>query len=86
MSIETIVVIAIVGALVAWFFKNEKSEEVVEPSRTPPERDVDLEAMTKAELIAYAESAGVEVKKSWTKGKIVGEIRRVLSSFGFERG
>ena len=38
------------------------------------EEEPDLEGMTKAELIEYAESIGVEVRESWTKAEIIAAI------------
>ena len=35
----------------------------------------DLDTMTKAELIAYAEDQGIEVRESWTKAEIISAIR-----------
>lgn len=38
------------------------------------EEPADLEGMTKAELIEYAQSIGVEVRESWTKAEIIAAI------------
>ena len=79
MSIETIVVLGLVGALFVWFFKNEKKVE--EPS-TPEvvEEEKDLASMTKAELIEFAESVNIDVKVSWTKSKIITTIEAALTA------
>ena len=70
---DVLIVIALVGAAVWWLLSDRKKEETpvvvepVDPSET-------LAGKTKAELIEYAAQFNIEVKKSWTKDKILSTI------------
>ena len=59
---------------------SDGSETEVEPStqdsdEMPSESLSELESMTKAELIEYANEHGVTVSQSWTKAEIIAAIR-----------
>ena len=74
---DVLIVIALVGAAVWWLLSGKKEEtpvvvEPVDPSET-------LAGKTKAELIEYAEQFNIEVKKSWTKDKILSTIIQELA-------
>ena len=70
---DIVIVLAIVVAAI-WWFRQGKAEEKVTLEPVEPAPTSALESMTKAELIEFAEKSGVEVKKSWTKAKIVQAI------------
>jgi hypothetical protein len=64
-------IIIVLGALIlmAWLvFGGEGDTEV---PTNPPQPVPDFESMTKAELLEYAEENGIEVKKSWSKQRIL---------------
>jgi hypothetical protein len=46
-------------------------DDAVEATEMIVEEVVDLATLTKNELLEYAASRGVDIPKSWTKGKIV---------------
>ena len=46
-------------------------DDAVEATEMIVEEIVDLATLTKNELLEYAASRGVDIPKSWTKGKIV---------------
>ena len=50
------------------------TEPESEPSEAPEQAETDLSAMTKAELLEYAQEHGVEVYESWTKAEIIAAI------------
>ena len=82
---EIVIVLVIIAAAVYWMRGGEKVEVVkVEAPVAPPAPKLD--ELTKAELIEFAEKSGVEVKKSWTKAKIVQVIEADFATrSGFER-
>lgn len=56
-------------------FKVESGEEPGLVDTTgEAEADVDLDSLTKAELIALAETRGVEIKSGWTKAEIIAAL------------
>lgn len=72
-----------IGKIEGWHLLNDQLENVATITRdasggyviTPVNADSpDLSAMTKAELVAYAEDHGIEVSSSWTKAEIIAAI------------
>jgi len=47
------------------------SEDVVEDTVSEDVVSVDLNSMTKDQLLAHAEKVGIVVRKSWNKSKII---------------
>ena len=73
-----------IGKIDGWHLLDENLENVATITRdasggyiiTPINEDIpDLDTMTKAELIAYAEEQGIQVSSSWTKAEIIAAIR-----------
>lgn len=80
---DIVIVLAIVVAAI-WWLRQGKVEEKVTLEPVEPPRD--LSELTKAELLEVAEDSGVEVKKSWTKAKIVQVLEAEFAArSGFER-
>ena len=74
---DVLIVLAITGAAVWWLLRGEKKEETTPVEPTKPV--VYLTDYTKAQLIEYAEQFDIEVKKSWTKEKILSTIIGALA-------
>lgn len=68
-----IIIVLAVLALMIYLILRDSSEETPAPVE-PKQPEIDLDQMTKAELLEVAEQYGVDVKKSWTKVKIMQAI------------
>lgn len=66
---DSLIILAIVVVAVWWFLSDKKEDTPVEPKPV-----LYLTDMTKAELIEQAARFEIEVKKSWTKEKILNTI------------
>ena len=83
---DIVIVLAIIAAFVWWFLADKKVEKVTLEPVEPVDPPRDLSELTKAELLEVAEDSGVEVKKSWTKAKIVQVLEAEFAArSGFER-
>ena len=68
-----IIIVLAVLALMVYLIVRDSGEETPAPVREP-EPEIDLDQMTKAELLDLAERVDADVKKSWTKAKIIQAI------------
>ena len=82
---EIVIILAIIAVVLYWMRGGEKSE--VERTPVQPEVAPDLDMMTKAELIQFADGIGAKYSKSWTKAKIVeaivAELMEEIKKTGF---
>jgi len=58
----------------------EKSEPAAELLNEAPMNNLPLHEMTKSQLLALGEQFHIELKPSWTKGKILEQLNHVLNS------
>lgn len=71
----TFLVILVMTGIVVWFFYELSQKNDLDETDIPsPPTIEELQAMTKAELIAYANQNGMVIRPSWTKAKLVEQI------------
>jgi len=75
---DIVIVLTIIAVAVFWMSRGEKPEVKVETPVAPVQPEIDLDQMTKAELLELAEQLDAKVAKSWTKAKIVAAIVAAL--------
>lgn len=70
---DIVIILAIVVAAIWWLRRGKTEAEVVAPVE-PKQPEIDFDQMTKAELLEFAEAVDADVRKSWTKAKILEAI------------
>lgn len=71
------VLFGVMASIVVWFFgeiRRSRENNLDETDIPTPPTIEELQAMTKAELLAYAEANGIETRTRWTKSQLIDSI------------